>query len=148
MRDFNQQLKAYRDEMKNMLSKSLRLMFFGGLFMTALGLTLSRPISSVFVGYDAGLLEMTVRGFRICSLSFSLMAVSMYISSYFTALNDGLVSMEISLLRSLILPVATILLLPLIFGLDGVWFSNVIAEFAATSVTIFFLLAKRRKYQY
>ena len=137
-----------RDEMKNMLSKSLRLMFFGGLFMTAAGLILSRPISKIFVGYDAGLLEMTVRGFRLCSLSFSLMAVSMYISSYFTALNDGLVSMEISTMRSLILPVVTILLLPLIFGLDGVWFAMIATDTLGCAVAAVFLIAKRKKYGY
>ena len=54
----------------------------------------------------------------------------------------------ISFLRTVVFETAAVLLLPLLFGIDGVWFSLVAAEFVAGAVTLSFLAAKRKKYGY
>lgn len=136
------------DELKSLLQKCLRLIGVFALFMLIAGELLAIPLSKLYVGYDLKLMNMTIRAFRITSISFFFAAFPIFGSSFFTALNDGKISAIVSFLRQFIFQVGAVLLLPLAFGLDGVWFSNVIAEFAATSVTIFFLLAKRQKYQY
>ena len=92
------------------------------------------------------LLDLTLRGFMIFSFSFLFAGISIYGSAFFTALNDGLVSALISFLRTLVFQVAAVLIFPLIWEIDGIWFSIVAAELMAAAVTVLFLLGKRQKY--
>ena len=109
---------------------------------------LARPLASIFVGYDQGLLELPLRGFVIYSFSFLFAGIAIFGSSFFTALNDGLVSALISFLRTLVFQIAAVLIFPLIWGIDGIWMSIVAAELMAVVVTILFLVTKRKKYHY
>ncbi|MBR6793679.1 MAG: MATE family efflux transporter, partial [Clostridia bacterium] len=106
------------------------------------------PLSMLFVGYKQALYEMTVRAFRICSFSFLLSGMGIFGSSFFTALNDGLTSALIAFLRTLVFQIAAVFLLPLIWGVDGIWVSIVAAEAMAVAVTLFFLAIHRQKYHY
>lgn len=135
-------------EMKNLLRKSMVILLLGGTALTGISLLAAEPVSRIFVGYDAELMEQTVRAFRICSLPFIIMGVGMYTSSFFTALNDGIVSMEISVLRSMIFPICCIIVLPMLYQLDGVWYSLVASEVLSVGASVLFLLAKRKKYHY
>ena len=135
-------------ELKNVLRKSAKILATSALSMFLAGELLSKPMAMIFVGYDAGLTALTVQGFRIFSFSFLFAAVPIYGSSFFTALNDGFVSAAISFLRTVVFETAAVLLLPLLFGVNGVWFSLVAAEFVAGAVTLSFLAAKRKKYGY
>ena len=91
---------------------------------------------------------MTLRGFLVYSFSFLFAGLAIYGSSFFTALGNGLVSALISFLRTLVFQVAAVLIFPLIWGLDGIWFSIVAAELVAALVTVAFLVGKRKKYHY
>lgn len=71
-----------------------------------------------------------------------------YTSSFFTALNDGGVSAAISFMRSLVLPIVCIIVMPMIWKLDGIWYSLVMSEVLAFFVSIGFMLGKRQKYHY
>lgn len=102
----------------------------------------------MFVGYDKTLLEMTVRAFRIFSFSFLLSGFSIFGSSFFTALNDGLTSALISFLRTLVFQCAAVIVLPLFLGADGIWFSIVAAELASAAVTAVFFGVKRKRFGY
>ena len=135
-------------EMKNVLMRSLILLGASGLVLTALAIGLARPISSIFVSYDAALLDMTVRAFTICAIPLLFMWFNIYTSSFFTALNDGGVSAAISFMRALVLPVISIIVMPLIWQLDGVWYSLVGSEVLGVFVSLFFLIGKKRKYHY
>lgn len=109
---------------------------------------LAAPLAQVFVGYDAELYALTERGFRIFSVSFLFAGISIFGSSMFTALNNGLISALISFLRTLVFQIAAVLLLPLIFKVDGIWASVAVAEMLACALTVIFIIAKKRKYQY
>ena len=91
---------------------------------------------------------MTLRGFLVYSFSFLFAGLAIYGSSFFTALGNGLVSALISFLRTMVFQVAAVLIFPLIWGLDGIWFSIVAAELVAALVTVAFLAGKRKKYYY
>ena len=93
-------------------------------------------------------MQMTLRGFRIMSLSFLFSAIPIFGSSFFTALNDGKTSAIISFLRTMVFQVAAVLLLPLLFDLDGIWISLVVSELAATVVTAVYWLVKQPKFGY
>lgn len=136
------------DEVKNILRKSLGLMVGVGVAMTALAWALATPLARIFVGYDQDLMEMTRRAFHICSFVFLVAGVNIFGSSFFTALNNGLISAVISFLRGLVFQCLSVILLPIFFKLDGVWGAVVVADVCAVAVTSAFLLAKRKRYGY
>ena len=135
-------------ELKNLFRKSMIGIAVLSLVMTASAILLARPLAGVFVGYDAALLEMTARGFMIYALSFLLCGFNIYGSALFTALNNGLISAGIAFVRTLICQIAAVMLLPLIWELDGIWFAIVAAELAALLLTAFFMVKYRKRYHY
>lgn len=135
-------------ELRGLRRKSLVITGVFAAAMLAAAELLARPLSRIFVGYDAGLLEMTHRAFRIYSFSFLFSGFAIFGSSFFTALNNGLVSAAISFLRTLVFQVAAVLLFPLVWGLDGIWLSIVAAEVMAAAVTAVCLMAKQKQYRY
>lgn len=135
-------------ELKGLLKNGFLFIGICAVFMFAAGELLSRPLSLMFAGYDEELLDMTAHAFSIFSFSFLLSGFSIFGSSYFTALNDGLTSALISFLRTLVFQIAAVLLFPIIFDLDGIWFSIVAAEIMSVTVTMLFLILKRKKYGY
>ena len=135
-------------ELKSLLKKSLIMIGIFGVAMVIAAELLAVPLSNIFVGYDPVLYELTVSGFKIFSLSFIFMGFAIFGSGFFTALNDGLTSALISFLRTLVFQIAAVLLLPLIWGINGVWISIVVAEFMAVVFTVIFLVIKRKQYHY
>ena len=109
---------------------------------------LAGPLAGMFVGYDKNLLAMTIHAFRIYGFAFLFAGISIFGSAFFTALNDGLTSALISFLRTLLFESAAVMILPLIWGIDGIWYSIIAAEVMAVTVTMFFLIKKRKRYRY
>lgn len=137
-----------KPELKGLLKKSVIITSVVAVFMLASGELLAYPLSRIFVGYDAELLEMTGHAFRIYSLAFLLCGFSIYGSSFFTALGNGLISALIAFLRTLLFQVAAVIILPILWELDGIWWSIVVAEVMSVIVTSAFLLFNRKKYGY
>lgn len=135
-------------ELKNLLKKSVLLMGAGGLAMVGIAQALAIPMARLFVGYDDVLCQMTVHAFRISTVAFALVGFNIFNSSFFTALNDGMVSAIISFLRTFVFKLSAVLLLPMIWELDGIWWAEVVAEICAFGVGLSFLLGKRKKYHY
>lgn len=135
-------------ELKNVFKKSMILISLASVVLTCAAMFLATPLAKVFVGYDAALLEMTVGAFKIYALSFLLCGFGIYSSSLFTALNDGVISAVISFLRTIVFQVLAILIMPLIWELNGIWYSVFVAEVAATIVAFFFIIKMRKKYHY
>lgn len=135
-------------ELKNMRVKSTILMGIGGAVLSVLAILLSTPLAKLFVGYDQGLCDLTIHAFRIFSVAFLFAGFNIFSSSFFTALNNGAVSAAISFLRTLVFQMAAVLLLPLIFDVDGIWYAIVVAEICAFFISLTFLILKRKKYQY
>lgn len=135
-------------EMKNVLKRSMVILASAAVILTTAALLLADTVAYIFVGYDKELMQITERAFTIYAIPFFIMWFNIYTSSFFTALNDGAVSAAISFMRSLVLPVTTILLLPLIWRLDGVWYSMVANEVLGCMVALYFMLSKRKKYKY
>ena len=136
------------NELKNLLRKSTLLMASSGVVLTILAMALAGPLAKIFVGYDQGLYDLTRHAFRVFAYSFLLAGFNIFASSFFTALNNGVVSAAISFLRTLIFQTASVLLLPLVLGVDGVWWAIFAAEVFASLISVAFLFAKRERYHY
>lgn len=135
-------------ELKNLLKKSFIIIGAFSVFMIALAEILAYPLAKIFVGYDAELMNLTLRGFRIFSFSFLFAGMSIFGSAFFTALNNGLISALISFLRTLVFQIASVLILPIFLEIDGIWISIVTAEIMSIIITILFIIKMRKKYHY
>ena len=132
------------EELKGLLRRSVILIGAFSVSMVLAGELLAVPLSLLFVGYDRALMDLTVSGFRWFAVSFLFMGYAIYGSGFFTALGDGVTSAVISFLRTMVLQVAAVLLLPLLWKIDGVWISIVVAEFMAMALSAAFLVRKRK----
>lgn len=137
-----------RVELQSLLRKSVVLTGAAGVVMAAAGAALAAPLAKIFVGYDPALYQMTVRGFRLYAVSYLLCGFNIFGSSFFTALNNGLASAEVSFLRTLVFQCGGVLLLPVFLELDGVWLAITAAEAAALAVTLLLLVRNRSRYGY
>lgn len=135
-------------ESKGLFRKSLIIIGVFGIAMVAAAELSAIPLAKIFVGYDAELMALTVSGFRIFAVSFLFMGFAIFSSGFFTALNDGLTSALISFLRTLVFQIAAVLLLPMIWGIDGVWISIVVAEVMAVVISAVFLAFRQKDYHY
>ena len=135
-------------ELKGLFKKSLILTGIFSVIVTIASELGSGFISSIFVGYDAELMNLTVNAFRIYSVAFLFMGFNMFASSFFTALNNGPVSALISFARTLVFEVLSILILPGFLGVNGIWESVIVAEAAALVLSIICLIIFRKKYKY
>lgn len=136
------------DELKSLLKKSIVVV---GLFSTSiftLSELLAYPIAKLYVGYDEELMRITTHGFFVYSFAFLFMGMAVFASSFFTALNNGTVSAMVAFLRTLVFETTAIIMLPIIFGVDGIWGSVVLAELMAAVVGIGFIHKMRTRYCY
>lgn len=137
-----------RAELKSLLKKSILLMAGTGIAMFGLAFALSGVFSGIFVGYDRELFDLTKHAFRMFSPAFLLAGYNIFASSFFTALSNGGVSAAISFLRTMICQSLSVLILPELFGVDGIWLSITVAEVCASMISTAFIFAKRKKYGY
>ena len=137
-----------KEELQNVYKKSLLFNVASGSGMCIIAILTSGILAAIFVGYDAELYEMTKRGFAIYSISFIVMGLNIYASSFFTALGNGLISAILSFLRTLLFQVICVLALPLIWELDGIWLAIVAAEGMALILSFVMLKVHKKKYEY
>ena len=135
-------------ELQSLFRKSLLLMLAFCVGLTAAAVVLAGPLSQIFVGYDADLLALTTRGFRLYALSFLAMGFNIFGSAFFTALSNGVLSAAIAFLRTLFFQTAAIFILPVFLDLDGIWLAVTAAELLTLAITGLFLVMQRRRYGY
>lgn len=135
-------------ELKSLFRKSNWIVVGASVLLAAFCLVLADPLARVFVGSDPALLDMTASAFRFYSLTVLFSGFPIFGSAFFTALNNGVVSATISFMRTIVFQIGAVLILPIFWGLDGVWLSLAIAEILATIVSVLFYKAKRKIYHY
>lgn len=139
-----------RAELKNVFLKSCVMILLSSLAMTVLSFVLAYPLSAIFTSYDKALLDMTVHGLKIFSISFLFCGMNIFGSAFFTALNNGIISAVISFLRTFVFQCVGVMILPELFdsGIDGVWVSIIVAEGLSFAITVILLGLNKKKYGY
>ena len=137
-----------KKELKNLTRKSMLIVGVLSVGMCIMSELLALPMASIFVGYDKVLLDITHRGFMIYSLVFLFAGISIFGSSFFTGLNNGVVSAVIAVIRTLVCQSIAVIVLPLVWGIDGVWVSAVVAELVSAIITVALIICKAKKYGY
>lgn len=135
-------------ELKNLFCKSLVILAVGGLLLTSLAEGFAYQLSGIFVGYDNTLHSLTSHGFKIYVAAFLLMGFNIYASAFYTALNNGIISAIISFSRTFVFQAATVLILPIFFGINGIWSAIVVSEALALVLSAIFVFSTKDKYKY
>ena len=135
-------------ELKSLLKKSIVLIVVSSFVMVAISEALAHPLATIFAGYDDGLFEVTLKGFRKYTLSFLFSGLAIFGPAFFTALNNGAVSAVISFLRTFVFQAVLVMLFPWLWGIDGIWFSVVAAEALSVAVSVIFIILNKKKYAY
>ena len=135
-------------ELKNLRRKSLAICMGFAAVMCALSQVLAVPLATFFAGYDETFYAMTLRGFRIYALSYLFSGIAILGPAFFTALNNGPMSAFLSFLRTIVFQIACVLILPRFFGIEGIWWSIVIAEALAMTASCAALAVMKKKYRY
>lgn len=137
-----------KKELQNLFKKSVIIICITNAAMAASAELLAKPLVKLFVGYEPELFDLTVRGMRIYSVAFLIMGFNIFASAFFTALNNGAISAILSVSRTLVLQIIMIYLLPVLFGIDGLWAVVIAVEGIGMVLTVFFILTNRRRYGY
>ena len=103
---------------------------------------------SIFADKNSNVYALGVNAVKLFSCAFLFMGINLFSSSLFTAFSNGKISAVISFLRTLVFVVISVLILPLIIGVNGVWLSVPLAEFLAIMVSIYFLRKYKSVYHY
>ena len=135
-------------ELRNLFRKSVVIVGTCGATLALAAVAFAYPIAILFVGYNNDLAQLTHHAFWVYGLAFALMGYNIFASGLFTAMNNGLVSAAISLLRTFVFQAAAVLCLPLLFGMEGIWWAVSVAEVGALAVSLFFVLYYRKRYRY
>lgn len=135
-------------ELKNLFRKSMSIILIWGIILFGIAQLLAPVLSKIFVGYNADLYAMTLHGFRVYAIAFLIIGINIFGSSFFTALNNGLISAAISFLRTLVFQIILVLALPIWFGINGIWSAISVAEALTLIVTVTFFIRQKGRYHY
>ena len=137
-----------KDELKNLFKRSLTIIIVSSVVMTLIAEIIAGYLAGIFVSYDNNLLELTTEAIRIYAVSYLISGVNIFASSFFTALNNGVISAVISFMRMFVFQIVMILLLPVVLGISGIWTAVIAAEVLSVVISVMFLVKNRKKYSY
>ena len=135
-------------ELKNLFKKSMVIMGVAGTSLCVLTALLSEVLAGIFVSYDPVLFEMAKKAVLISSVAFLFVGFNIFASGFFTALNNGLISAVVAFLRTVVFQVAAVIILPIFWEIDGIWWSMVAAEILSFIVAMGCLIKFKDKYHY
>ncbi len=135
-------------ELRSLLKHSLIIIGVMGFIQTVISEVASEPLARIFVGYDADLTALTAHAIRLYMISFMICGINMFVSAWFTGLNNGVASAVAAFSRTLVFELGCVFLLPLIFGVDGIWVAVDFADLFALIFSIGLLLGYRKRYGY
>lgn len=137
-----------KDELKNLFKRSLTIIIVSSVVMTLIAEIIAGYLAGIFVSYDNNLLELTTEAIRIYAVSYLISGINIFASSFFTALNNGVVSAVISFMRMFVFQIVMILFLPVVLGISGIWTAVIAAEVLSVVISVMFLVKNRKKYSY
>lgn len=137
-----------KDELKNLFKRSLTIIIVSSVVMTLIAEIIAGYLAGIFVSYDNNLLELTTEAIRIYAVSYLISGINIFASSFFTALNNGVVSAVISFMRMFVFQIVMILFLPVVLGISGIWTAVIAVEVLSVVISVMFLVKNRKKYSY
>ena len=137
-----------RDNIKKIFSFALKFTLIFSAAMVAAAEIFNRPLTMIFASKDPVLAEIMINGFAILAVSIFFSGICILASGFFTALNNGKVSALISFMRTFALQAGALILLPMMWGLTGVWLALPVSEVLSAVIAASLLIKYRKVYGY
>lgn len=125
------------------VKQTLRLGIIAGCSITTAGFLISELFPSVFVGMFTTNHELTKQAtlaLRIGVVAFPVIGAQIVITQFFQSIGKVKISILLSLSRQLVLLLPGLALLPLYFGVEGVWYSMPVSDMLAFIMAVIMLL--------
>ena len=136
------------EKLKKLVSTSLKVIAVLSLATAAASFAATKPLVSIFARPDNPVYELAVTGNRICTLALFFIGFNIFASGMFTALSNGIVSAILAFSRSFVFMLITMLILPAVLGVNGIWLATPAAEFMALALSAWMFMKYRKRYQY
>ena len=136
------------DKLKKMVAVSLKVIAVISVATVAASFLLTRPLVSVFACPDNPVYDLAVTGNRICTAALLFIGFNIFASGMFTALSNGVVSAVLAFSRSFVFMLITMIVLPLLLGVNGIWLATPAAELMALILSAVMFLKYKKKYGY
>ena len=136
------------EKLKKLVSTSLKVIAVISLVTVAASFAATKPLVSIFARPDNPVYGLAVTGNRICTLALFFIGFNIFASGMFTALSNGIVSAILAFSRSFVFMLITMLILPTILGVNGIWLATPAAELMALALSAFMFVRYRKRYQY
>ena len=136
------------EKLKKLVSTSLKVIAVISFVTVAASFAATKPLVSVFARPDNPVYDLAVTGNRICTLALFFIGFNIFASGMFTALSNGIVSAILAFSRSFVFMLITMLILPAILGVNGIWLATPVAELMALALSALMFLKYRKQYQY
>ena len=137
-----------REKLKKLVGLSMKVIAVISVITAAASFVMTRPLVSVFARPDNPVYNLAVTGNRICTAALLFIGFNIFASGMFTALSNGIVSAVLAFSRSFVFMLITMIVLPLILGVNGIWLATPAAELMALGLSFFMLLKYRKRYGY
>ena len=136
------------EKLKRLVAVSMRVIAGISLVTVAASFLLTEPLVSVFARPDNPVFGLAVTGNRICTVALLFIGFNIFASGMFTALSNGVVSAVLAFSRSFVFMMITMIALPRILGVNGIWLATPAAELMALALSAFLFLKYRKRYGY
>ena len=136
------------EKLKKLVAVSLKVIAVISVMTVVMSFALTKPLVSVFARSDNPVYGLAVTGNRICTIALFFIGFNIFASGMFTALSNGVVSAILAFSRSFVFMLATMLVLPLILGVNGIWLATPAAELMALLLSAGMFLKYRKRYGY
>ncbi len=136
------------EKLKKLVAVSLKMIAFISVVTVAGSFLLTKPLVSVFARPDNPVYNLAVTGNKICTVALFFIGFNIFASGMFTALSNGIVSAVLAFSRSFVFMLVTMIVLPLILGVNGIWLATPAAELLALALSVFMFLKYRKRYGY
>ena len=136
------------EKLKKLAALSMKVIAVLSAATAAASFLLTRPLVSVFARPDNPVYDLAVTGNRICTAALFFIGFNIFASGMFTALSNGIVSAVLAFSRSFVFMLITMIVLPLIIGVNGIWLATPAAELMALVLSVFMFLKYRKRYGY
>ena len=137
-----------REKLKKLVGLSMKVIVVISVITAAASFVMTRPLVSVFARTDNPVYDLAVTGNRICTAALFFIGFNIFASGMFTALSNGIVSAVLAFSRSFVFMLITMIVLPLLLGVNGIWLATPAAELMALGLSFFMLLKYRKRYGY
>ncbi len=136
------------EKLKKLVAVSLKVIAVISVMTVVMSFALTKPLVSVFARPDNPVHGLAVTGNRICTIALFFIGFNIFASGMFTALSNGVVSAVLAFSRSFVFMLVTMLVLPLILGVNGIWLATPAAELMALLLSAGMFLKYRKRYGY